>query len=82
MAESLVVRYFAAARAAAGVPKEELAAASVQELRTELAARHGDRLASVLAVSSLLLDGQVARADTVSLAGVRQVDVLPPFAGG
>lgn len=79
---SLVVRYFASARAAAGVPEEELSVGSVAELVEELSARHGDRLAAVLAVSSLLLDGQVARAGSASLAGVRQVDVLPPFAGG
>jgi molybdopterin synthase sulfur carrier subunit len=82
MSTSVVVHYFAAARAATGVSEEHHVAGSVRELLAELGARHGERLASVLEVSSLLLDGQVSRSDTASLAGVKQVDVLPPFAGG
>lgn len=78
----VTVRHFAAARAAAGVDHETAVAATVAELRSVLAARHGDQFARVLSASSLLLDGEVARDDHRSLAGVREVDVLPPFAGG
>ena len=41
-----------------------------------------ERLAKVLAVSTLLVDGQAARARTELVPAGAQVDVLPPFAGG
>jgi molybdopterin synthase sulfur carrier subunit len=78
----VVVRYFAAARAAAGVATERVAAATVEDLVRNICEAHGARMTSVMAVASLLLDGQVAHEPTRSLLGVDYVDVLPPFAGG
>ncbi len=46
-----------------------------------LAERHGRRLARVLASSTFLVD-EVPGGRERPLAGARQVDVLPPFAGG
>ena len=76
------VRYFAAARAAAGTDHERVEATTVADLRRVLVEQHGDRLARVLTACSLLVDGAVNRDPDQSLVGVDEVDVLPPFAGG
>ncbi len=76
------VRYFAAARAAAGTPAEEHRAGSVAELLEQLVARHGEPLARVLSRSSLLVDGLTCHDRTAPLPAGVTVDVLPPFAGG
>jgi len=74
------VRYYAAARAAAGVPTEEIPAASLKELMDVLAQRRA--LARVLPACSYLVDGLVSREPTTPLTAASTVDVLPPFAGG
>ena len=79
---TVTVRYFAGARAAAGVESESRAAGTLQELLDQLAAAHGERLAKVLAACSFLVDGTSTRDRTVTLAADAVVDVLPPFAGG
>lgn len=82
------VHYFAAARAAAGVPVETVTApATLGDLLDGLAATHtgateaGTTFAEVLKRCTFLIDGHSATRDT-SLAGAARVDVLPPFAGG
>lgn len=77
-----VVRYFAAARAAAGRTEETVAATSLDELVALVSAQHGERLAGVLAASSFLVDGLSAHDRSAPLAADATVDVLPPFAGG
>ena len=80
----LVVRYYAGARAAAGVEEEVVevpAGGTVAALADELTDRHGGPLARVLAACTFLVD-EVAGGPERSLDGARQVDVLPPFAGG
>jgi molybdopterin converting factor small subunit len=77
-----VVRYFASARAAAGVSEEVVAATTLGELRSTLADRHGERLAAVLRVASFLVDGVAWRDPDAPLPRDATVDVLPPFAGG
>ncbi|GIG89008.1 MoaD/ThiS family protein [Plantactinospora endophytica] len=80
---TLVVRYFAAARAAAGVAEETLpGGGSLDELTGELAVRHGSRLAGVLSMASFLVDGVAWHDRQAPLPGGATVDVLPPFAGG
>ena len=76
----VTVRYWAGARAAAGVDDERLQADTVDDLVQQLSART-PALAPVLALSSLLVDGLVARGP-VDLADGAVVEVLPPFAGG
>ncbi|MBB6039943.1 molybdopterin converting factor small subunit [Phytomonospora endophytica] len=76
----MTVRFFAAARAAAGTPETTLAAADLDTLRAGLAEKFGGELARVLSVSSFLVDGVVARGGPLAEGTV--VDVLPPFAGG
>ncbi len=81
----VTLRYFAAARAAAGVLDEvvEVAAgATIEDLLFYLEQRHGDDLGRVLASSSLLVD-EVVVSDRLSVVTHGStVDVLPPFAGG
>ena len=75
------VRYFAAARDAAGTSSEKLeGATTVGELKALLVERYGDGMAQVVASGSFLVDGVVSRDDARSLGA--RVDVLPPFAGG
>lgn len=74
------VRYWAAARAAAGTDSETVAGATVGEVVDAAVARHPD-LARVAAVATFLLDGRaVGRDELVPDGGT--VEVLPPFAGG
>ena len=75
------MRYFAGARAAAGLAEETVAAGSVRELVTNLSHR-GEPLARVLAACSYLVDGLAARDHDAPLHDGATVDVLPPFAGG
>ena len=80
----ITIRYFAAARAAAGVAEERLplpAPVAVGDLADALADRHGAGLARVLDVASFLVDEVNAGRERVVTAGA-VVDVLPPFAGG
>jgi len=76
----VTVRYWAGARAAAGIESERVAAGTVGEVIEQLRDRHTG-LGPVLAVASFLVDGRAARRiDPVSPGSV--VEVLPPFAGG
>jgi molybdopterin converting factor small subunit len=78
----VVVRYFAGARAAAGVAEEKVEAASLAELIASLGGARGTRLASVLAVAAFLVDGLAWHDRAAALPDGATVDVLPPFAGG
>jgi molybdopterin synthase sulfur carrier subunit len=78
------VRYFAAARAAAGLEQETVAVASgatVTDLLAELRTRD-QKLAIVLDRCSFLCDGVAVRDTGKRLRTNQTVDVLPPFAGG
>lgn len=78
---SVVVRYFAGARAAAGVDEDTVDAVTVRgALDAAIAARPGD-LARVVGLSSFLLDGVSVEPDA-PVQGGQRIDVLPPFAGG
>jgi sulfur-carrier protein len=77
------VRYFGAAREAAGCPAEQFAAADLPDLARLIGKQHGEQLTAILGVATLLLDGTRHRADeAVALPDGATVDVLPPFAGG
>ncbi|MEE6137049.1 MoaD/ThiS family protein [Mycobacterium sp. 050128] len=80
----VTVRYFAAARAAAGAESETVVlrpGATVAELVEKLAVA-GTRLATVLDRCSYLCDGIAVRDETKALRSGNTIDVLPPFAGG
>ncbi|MFT3860634.1 MoaD/ThiS family protein [Micropruina sp.] len=78
------IRYFAGAAEAAGVPEESFEPdfdVTVAELVEQLGADR-ERLAKVLAVSTLLIDGRPVHERSEYIGPESQVDVLPPFAGG
>ena len=80
----VTVRYFAAARAAAGTETEMMdlrTGTTVAELIDSLKARDAV-LATVLARCSYLCDGIAVRDTATALGDAQTVDVLPPFAGG
>jgi molybdopterin converting factor small subunit len=80
----VTVRFFAAARAAAGAESEIVTVpcgATVAELVGGLAGRDA-RLARVLSRCSYLCDGIAVRDDSTALRAGDTIDVLPPFAGG
>jgi molybdopterin synthase sulfur carrier subunit len=82
---TVLVRYFASARAASGMDEEKVqlpAGASVADLLTELRETHPQTLPRVLKAASLLLDGVAVRDLTRVLTADAEIDVLPPFAGG
>jgi molybdopterin converting factor small subunit len=83
----VTIRYWAAAKAAAGLPEETVAADTLGEaLNTVVASRKPDGpLAAVIARSSFLVNGDpVGRADkeSIVLDEGAVIEVLPPFAGG
>jgi len=84
---SLTVRYFAGARAAAGVDSEVLELPpsgqwTVDDALREMSDRHGPQLAKILAACSFLLDEIAVRSTAAPLPDGAVLDVLPPFAGG
>jgi sulfur-carrier protein len=84
----VLVRYWAGARAAAGVSEESVPGPlTLAQLLDEVVARHSDRprLKDVVSVCSVLVgDRPVSTSDpaTVVLRPGDTVELLPPFAGG
>jgi molybdopterin converting factor small subunit len=79
------IRYWAGARAAAGVAEEQTSAATLGEALLLARSVRDDRFGQVLAVCSYVVDGDpVGSRDhaDVPLQEGGLVDVLPPFAGG
>ena len=77
------IRYFAAARAAAGVASERRVCSSsdlISDLLRSLECSH-PRLKSVLPRCSVLLDAVAVTTDR-RVGSAATLDVLPPFAGG
>jgi len=80
----VTVRFFAAARAAAGAESDLLSVrpgATVADVVDELGCRSGE-LARVLQRCSFLCDGIAVRDRATELRSGQTLDVLPPFAGG
>jgi sulfur-carrier protein len=90
----VTMRYWAAAKEAAGVAEEIVTADTLAAALTVIggerrekpgAAPAGRALSAVLARSSFLIDGHpvgLRAADSVVLADGAVIEVLPPFAGG
>jgi molybdopterin converting factor small subunit len=82
---TLTVRYFAAAKAAAGTAEETIELPSeftLDDVLGALRAGHGPELGRVLERCSFLVDEVAARRHDLPLGEASAVDVLPPFAGG
>jgi sulfur-carrier protein len=83
----VTIRYWAAAKEAAGVAEEHIEADTLGDLlNTAVASRKPDgRLAAVLARSSFLVNadpvGRHSR-ESIVLDEGSVIEVLPPFAGG
>lgn len=77
----VTLRYWAGARAAAGVSEETLEAGpTVGDVLDRAVAAHPD-LHDVVAVCSVLLDGRAVGREVV-VGRDEVLEVLPPFAGG
>lgn len=82
---SVLLRYYAGARAAAGVTEETVLLTTGSTVEDALAAARdarGPELAKVLAACSLLLDGVALHEHATLVTDGMRLDVLPPFAGG
>jgi sulfur-carrier protein len=84
---SVTVRYWAAAKEAAGVAEETLDADTLAAALAAALARRGrdSRLRQVFDRSSFLVDGSAVGASGASevvLPEAAVIEVLPPFAGG
>ncbi len=87
--ETVTVRYWAGARAAAGTAEDTFdvaAEVSLSALMGLVLERHpDDRMARTVAVCSVLVGDLPVRSqdpDTVMIAPGSVVELLPPFAGG
>jgi molybdopterin converting factor small subunit len=87
--ETVTVRYWAGARAAAGTAEDSFdltGDVSLSELVRLVLERHpDDRMARTVAVCSVLVGDRPVRSqdpDTVVIAPGSVVELLPPFAGG
>jgi molybdopterin synthase sulfur carrier subunit len=78
------IRYWAAAKAVAGIAEEPYAASTLAEVLVSARAAHPD-LGKILDRSSYVVDGAPVggrKHETVELTDGGTVEVLPPFAGG
>ena len=79
------LRYWAAAKAAAGIAEEPYDARTLADALATARRTHGEHLARVLDRSTYVVDGGPVGGrdhDTVELTEGGTVEVLPPFAGG
>lgn len=82
---SVTVRYWAAARTAAGRDSDEASAGTLAQVLGEVSERHGERFSRVVKICSVLVGDQpVGTRDhsSVVVAAGDVVELLPPFAGG
>jgi molybdopterin synthase sulfur carrier subunit len=78
-----LVRFYAAARDAAGVGDASIPATSTVVLVETLTKKYGEPMERILRIASLLVDGQQVGANVDrELSDDATVDILPPFAGG
>ena len=75
------VRLFAVLRELAGAPTVEAEGDSVEAIVQDLCDRHGDRFASIVRVSSVVVDGERASLE-MALSGHEEIAILPPVSGG
>jgi molybdopterin converting factor small subunit len=81
----VTLRFWAAAKAAAGVAEEPYDALTLADVLAAARAAHGEQLGRVLDRSTYVVDGQPVGGrphESVLLTNGAVVEVLPPFAGG
>lgn len=79
--EKVLIRFYAAARDAAGIAELGVSPGSLEEI-LELISDDNSRLAQVLLRCSFLLDGSLCHNLQIVIPAGSTLDVLPPFAGG
>jgi sulfur-carrier protein len=82
---TVLIRYFAGARAAAGVPEDRVELGRTDTVADVLAAelsRRGSALERVLPACSVLCNGVAVHDYSIEVPDGAELDVLPPFAGG
>jgi molybdopterin synthase sulfur carrier subunit len=77
----VTLRYFAAAREAAGTGRETAVGGSVAEVLADATSRHGTHFAGVLDTCKVWVNGEPAAFDSPLDEG-DEVAVLPPVSGG
>ncbi len=83
----VIIRYWAAAKTAAGTAEESVEAVTLSDALNAAVARRkpGGHLADVIARSSYLVNASTVRreaAESTLLDDGAVIEVLPPFAGG
>jgi len=82
---TVTVRYWAAARAAAGCDSDAATPGTLEHVLTQVREQHGERFAHVVGLCSVLVgDRPVGTRDhaSVRVEAGEVVELLPPFAGG
>jgi sulfur-carrier protein len=78
-----IVRFWAAARELAGTDHQAVDAGSVSDVLADVRQRHGERMARLLDVSVVLVDGVQSSAESDRIiAPDTVIEILPPYAGG
>lgn len=77
----VIVRFYAAARDAAGSTEMSVNPSSLTELLRGIS-QDNARLSQVLERCSFLVDGAICHDRSIEIHTGSTVDVLPPFAGG
>jgi len=80
-----VIRYWAAAKTAAGVAEESYEAATLAEALTNAQRARDAEFGRVVSRSSFLINGDpvgIRAHEDLELAENATIEVLPPFAGG
>ena len=80
---TITIRFYAAARAAAGTSEWQAPKGTLAETLERLRSEFGPEFERVLSMSSILIDGCQQHSEiNVSVHDGQVLDVLPPFAGG
>lgn len=79
--EKVTIRFYAAARDAAGFAEMQVSHGPLQEILRGISHENA-RLAHVLERCSFLVDGTIQHDQGIEILAGSTVDVLPPFAGG
>ncbi|MBI3428655.1 MAG: MoaD/ThiS family protein [Actinobacteria bacterium] len=79
--ESVLIRFYAAARDAAGVRELEVLPGTLEQILVRLS-QDNPRLQEVLSRCSFLIDGAICHDHGEKVLAGSRVDLLPPFAGG
>ncbi|MCX6430588.1 MAG: MoaD/ThiS family protein [Actinobacteria bacterium] len=77
----ITVRFFAAARDAAGISQAQVDAENLHDL-IEILSKENSHLRRILEQCSFLVDGLIVHDRDKLITPGSAVDVLPPFAGG